>query len=165
MTIHASKGLEFPVVFVCGMSEGIFPNSRITGYDDMEEERRLAYVAFTRAEDQLYLSDAEGYTFQGDSRCPSRFVFNVDERYLKYVVPIEPERKEQFLRRIENSERLMQVENAPTITVGTRVRHPYLGDGTVQKVDHEHKCYEILFDKIGTPRSIMMTMEMEVDPE
>ncbi|MDD7641377.1 MAG: UvrD-helicase domain-containing protein [bacterium] len=162
MTIHASKGLEFPIVFVCGLSEGIFPNSRITGYDDMEEERRLAYVAFTRAEDQLFLSDAEGYTFQGESRCPSRFVFNVDERYLKYIVPIEPERKELFLKRIEGSEHFMQEEKEPTIRTGTRIRHPYLGEGTVQLVDHEHKCYEILFDKIGTPRSIMMTMELEI---
>ena len=162
MTIHASKGLEFPVVFVCGLSEGIFPNSRISGYDDMEEERRIAYVAFTRAQDQLFLSDAEGYTFQGDSRCPSRFVFNIDERYLKYVVPIEPERKELFVKRIEGSERFMQEEKEPTITVGTRVRHPYLGEGTVQFVDLEHKCYEILFDKIGTTRNIMMTMKLEL---
>ena len=165
MTIHASKGLEFPIVFVCGLSEGIFPNSRITGYDDMEEERRLAYVAFTRAEDQLFLSDAEGYTFQGESRCPSRFVFNVDERYLKYIVPIEPERKELFLKRIEGSEHFMQEEKEPMIKTGTRIRHPYLGEGTVQHVDHEHKCYEILFDKIGTPRSIMMTMALEVIEE
>jgi DNA helicase-2/ATP-dependent DNA helicase PcrA len=162
MTIHAAKGLEFPVVFVCGLSEGIFPNSRITGYDDMEEERRLAYVAFTRAEDQLFLSDSEGYTFAGEIRCPSRFVFNIDEKYLKYVVPIEPEKKEMFKKRIENSEHFLYEENEKNITVGTRVRHPYLGDGTVQLVDVEHKCYEILFDKVGTPRNIMMTMELEI---
>jgi DNA helicase-2/ATP-dependent DNA helicase PcrA len=162
MTIHAAKGLEFPVVFVCGLSEGIFPNSRITGYDDMEEERRLAYVAFTRAEEQLFLSDSEGYTFAGEIRCPSRFVFNIDEKYLKYVVPIEPEKKEMFKKRIENSEHFLHEENEKNITVGTRVRHQYLGDGTVQLVDVEHKCYEILFDKVGTPRSIMMTMELEI---
>jgi DNA helicase-2/ATP-dependent DNA helicase PcrA len=162
MTIHAAKGLEFPIVFVCGLSEGVFPNSRITGYDEMEEERRLAYVALTRAEDQLFLSDSEGYTLAGEARCPSRFIFNIDEKYLKYVVPIDPEKKEMFKKRIEGSERFLKEEKENNITAGTRVRHKYLGDGTVQLVDMEHKCYEILFDKIGTPRSIMMTMELEI---
>lgn len=162
MTIHASKGLEFPVVFVCGLSEGIFPSSRVTGFDDIEEERRLAYVAYTRAEDRLFLSDAEGMTFQGESRCPSRFVFNIDEKYVRYVVPIEEEKKAQYLKRISGSERVATLEKTNIITEGTRVRHKYLGDGTVQRVDHEHRCYEILFDKIPTPRNIMMTMELEV---
>ena len=60
MTVHAAKGLEFPAVFLCGLSEGIFPTKRANTREKMEEERRLCYVAFTRAEDRLYLSDSAG---------------------------------------------------------------------------------------------------------
>ena len=61
MTVHTAKGMEFPSVFVCGLSEGNFPSRRSSGPEDVEEERRLAYVAFTRAERNLFLSDSEGY--------------------------------------------------------------------------------------------------------
>lgn len=162
MTIHASKGLEFPIVFVCGLSEGIFPSARVAGYDDIEEERRLAYVAFTRAEDKLFLTDAEGVTFRGDTRCPSRFVFNVDEKYLRYVIPIDEELKEMYLKQIEDSERVLKEVDNPTIQEGTRVCHKHWGEGTVLSVDTEHKCYEIMFYKVGTPRSIMMTAALDV---
>lgn len=162
MTIHASKGLEFPIVFVCGLSEGVFPNSRVTGYDDIEEERRLAYVAFTRAEEKLFLTDADGFTFEGECRCPSRFVFNIDEKYLHYVVPIPEEMKKDFLKRIEDSEHIMEERENPTIKENTRVRHPYLGEGTVLSVDYEHKIYEIQFDQIQTPRNILMTINLEI---
>lgn len=60
MTVHAAKGLEFPYVFLCGMNEGVFPSRKVKDISSMEEERRLAFVAMTRAERQLYLSGAEG---------------------------------------------------------------------------------------------------------
>lgn len=162
MTIHASKGLEFPIVFVCCLSEGIFPSSRVAGYDDIEEERRLAYVAFTRAEDMLFLSDADGLTFAGDTRCPSRFVFNVDEAYLKYVTPIDEELKAQYLKQFESNEHVLKEVDNPTIKEGCRVSHKHWGEGTVLAVDTEHKCYEIQFDKMERPRSIMMSAPLEI---
>lgn len=162
MTIHASKGLEFPYVFVCGLSEGIFPSGRVSEYDDMEEERRLAYVAYTRAEEKLYLSDAEGVTFEGENRIPSRFIFNIDENFISYVNPIDDDKKTMFLSRIEGSERVMEIKKSPTITEGTRIRHKVFGDGTVIKLDFENNCYEILFDRMGTSRNIMMKMELEI---
>lgn len=69
MTIHMAKGLEFDYVFVLGLSEGIFPSFRALSESDegIEEERRLAYVAFTRAKKQLYLTDSEGFSFVTDS--------------------------------------------------------------------------------------------------
>jgi len=162
MTIHASKGLEFPNVFVCGMSEGIFPSGRTEDYDGMEEERRLAYVAITRAEERLFLSDAEGITFNGESRCPSRFIFNIDEKYVTYVREIDEEIKNQFLKRINDSEKLIKELNEPSIVEGTRVRHKHLGEGTVIGLDYEHKNYIIKFDKVATQRSIMMTAALEI---
>jgi DNA helicase-2/ATP-dependent DNA helicase PcrA len=66
MSIHMAKGLEFDYVFVTGMSENIFPSIRSIeeeGDDGIEEERRLAYVAFTRAKKRLYLTDSQGYSF------------------------------------------------------------------------------------------------------
>ena len=77
MTIHMAKGLEFDYVFVLGLSEGIFPSFRALSESDegIEEERRLAYVAFTRAKKQLYLTDSEGFSFVTDSpKISSRFV-------------------------------------------------------------------------------------------
>ena len=79
MTIHAAKGMEFPVVFLCGLSEGIFPGKRADTREKLEEERRLAYVAFTRAKDRLFLSDAAGNNYDGSVRCPSRFLFNAEK--------------------------------------------------------------------------------------
>ena len=74
MTVHAAKGLEFPYVFLCGMNEGIFPSRKVRTLPGMEEERRLAFVALTRAEKGLYLSEADGWNFDGSPRYPSRFL-------------------------------------------------------------------------------------------
>ena len=73
MTVHAAKGLEFPYVFLCGMNEGIFPSRKVRTLPGMEEERRLAFVALTRAEKGLYLSEADGWNLDGSPRYPSRF--------------------------------------------------------------------------------------------
>ena len=80
MTIHVAKGLEFPYVFVCGLSEYIFPNTRSLEERKeraLEEERRLAYVAMTRAMKELYLTESEGITRNGLKKYPSRFLFEM----------------------------------------------------------------------------------------
>ena len=77
MTMHAAKGLEYPVVFIIGMEENVFPHSRSMGDDEeMEEERRLAYVGITRAEQKLYLTSARYRTLYGRAsyNSPSRFI-------------------------------------------------------------------------------------------
>ncbi len=89
MTIHAAKGLEFPVVFVCGFEDGIFPLYRAIeeGAEELEEERRLAYVAITRAEDLLYLSNAESrYQFGSRAANPeSMFIKEISSDLLEHV--------------------------------------------------------------------------------
>ena len=91
MTIHLAKGLEFPYVYIVGMEEDIFPLAKsIQSRDELEEERRLFYVALTRAEKQAYLTYAERrYRFGNLSDTePSRFIEEIDERYLHYLTPI-----------------------------------------------------------------------------
>ena len=84
MTIHAAKGLEFPIVFLMGLNEGILPSRKTKTRAAMEEERRLAFVAMTRAKDRLYLSEAEGLGIDGYVRFPSRFLLDVDKSLLDF---------------------------------------------------------------------------------
>lgn len=87
MTIHASKGLEFDHVFICGLSEGVFPNERAMsdGKRGLEEERRLAYVAMTRAKKRLYLTDAQGFSFVlNKGQVTSRFIHEIDEEVIDH---------------------------------------------------------------------------------
>ena len=91
MTIHSAKGLEFPAVILCGMNENMFPSKKIDSQAAMEEERRLAFVAVTRAQKVLYLTEAEGNTQGFGFRFPSRFIFNIDKRHLEYLVEHDSE--------------------------------------------------------------------------
>lgn len=88
MTMHAAKGLEFPVVFIIGMEENIFPHARSIGNDEeMEEERRLAYVGITRAEERLFITCAQARTIFGRSsfNSPSRFIAEISDEILEVV--------------------------------------------------------------------------------
>ncbi|PZE19241.1 DNA helicase PcrA [Paenibacillus xerothermodurans] len=90
MTMHSAKGLEFPVVFIVGMEEGVFPHSRAANdYEELEEERRLAYVGITRAEQQLYLTCAKMRTLFGrtNMNAPSRFLKEIPEELLELASP------------------------------------------------------------------------------
>lgn len=87
-TIHSAKGLEFDVVFVIGLSEGIFPSERsmAEGAKGLEEERRLAYVAYTRAKKLLYLCESNSFSYVIQaSKVSSRFIDEIDERFIEHV--------------------------------------------------------------------------------
>jgi DNA helicase-2/ATP-dependent DNA helicase PcrA len=88
MTVHAAKGLEFPAVFIMGLEEGVFPHLRSIGEpDELEEERRLAYVAITRAQERLYLTHAWSRTLYGGTQYnpPSRFLDEIPARLVEAV--------------------------------------------------------------------------------
>ena len=85
LTLHAAKGLEFPVVFIVGMEEGLFPHSRsLFDINELEEERRLAYVGITRAKELLFLTYADRRLYFGQkiNNPPSRFLIDIPEEYL-----------------------------------------------------------------------------------
>ena len=154
MTVHTAKGLEFPYVFLCAMEEGVFPAKKTASREAMEEERRLAFVAVTRAEKGLYLSDSGGRNLDGSYRYPSRFLLDIDQKCLERRN--EPE--ERFLRRAKEEiawkEREMDVQRAPRFPAGTRVEHPVFGCGTVTEVREDEGVYLVRFDSLETERSI-----------
>ena len=162
MTVHAAKGLEFPHVFLCGMNEGIFPSRRVGTLEAMEEERRLAFVALTRAEQGLYLSESEGRNLDGSPRFPSRFLLDIDPAALCY----DRAPSESLLRSaweyIEQSAAFLPASRDEVcLPPGARVRHSVFGPGTVLDADTDRGAHIIQFDGISTPRAVSFKAKLE----
>ncbi|GHU57016.1 DNA helicase [Clostridia bacterium] len=153
MTIHSAKGMEFPIVFICGLNEEVFPSRRIRTPEDMEEERRLAYVAITRAMDKLFLSDAEGYSEDGFGKFPSRFLRDVGKDNIEHIVPLRPALEDSAKQQAELSDSLAK-NRVPLFSRNDRVSHPAFGLGTVLEVNTAELCYTIRFDNLATERAI-----------
>jgi DNA helicase II / ATP-dependent DNA helicase PcrA len=168
ITLHMVKGLEFPVVFMVGMEEGLLPHQRaldereenpsaVGAATEMAEERRLCYVGMTRAKDRLYLSCAFRRHLYGRSQpaFPSRFLTEIPQSMLsapRGSAPVAPPRqgyKERF------QERQIQAAPAPPpvqrFSSGDRVKHPAFGSGTVVKSTLTRTDEELVikFDKAG----------------
>ena len=155
MTVHTAKGLEFPYVFICGLDEGMFPSKRTSSFEAMEEERRLAFVAMTRAEKGLYLSDAEGRGLDGSFRYPSRFVFDIDRQLMDYSTELDPGLKAEAQRYISSAHnRLKGLSRQQRLNVGDRVRHDIMGNGVIEDIDEERMAYVVKFDELPTTRKI-----------
>lgn len=153
MTIHSSKGLEFPVCFVCGLTDGIFPSGRtIEERKDagLEEERRLCFVALTRAMKRLYLTESEGNAAEGSrassKKRPSRFIYEIgEENYTRIgTIPKELERK-------RGNDKIV---SASGYNVGDEVEHPIFGHGKIESADEKRGVYNIRFDKTGALKPI-----------
>lgn len=161
MTVHAAKGLEFPYVMLCGMNEGVFPSRKIKDLLGMEEERRLAFVAMTRAEKGLYLSGAEGYNFDGSPRYPSRFILDIDDELLEYdnkpADSLIADAKEYIALREKYMPENLESELLP---VGAKIRHEYLGEGSVLDIDTDKGAYLVQFDSLPTPRAISFRVKL-----
>ncbi|MCM1044203.1 MAG: UvrD-helicase domain-containing protein [Candidatus Gastranaerophilales bacterium] len=153
MTIHTAKGLEFPYVFVCGLNEGIFPTKHADTQDKLEEERRLAYVAYTRAENALFLSDAEGINYDGSFRYPSRFIFNTEKAYLNYIVELEEKLVHDSNNYIQNDEKRF-MSSSSTLEAGDTVQHSVFGKGEIVEIREDISSYVIQFEKLATTRNI-----------
>ena len=153
MTIHTAKGLEFPYVFVCGVNEGIFPSKHVDTEAMLEEERRMAYVACTRAERGLYISDAEGLNYDESFRYPSRFIFNIDREAIDYVNEL-PQRLVDDTKSYIAANEVRIYPPDTEIKVGDRVRHKVFGEGTITGIRVDIGCYVVKFDKVATERNL-----------
>lgn len=149
MTIHQSKGLEFPTVFITGLTEGAFPNHRSIRerrQDGEEEERRLMYVAVTRAKSMLYLSESEGYmNDNGALKYPSRFISEIPDVLLSVEGNPDPSLFEGTRNMVNmlNSE-LGEGDETP-MAVGTQVEHKVFGKGTIVSYDPAARSYRVKF--------------------
>lgn len=163
MTVHASKGLEFDRVFLIEMNEGVFPTRRTRTYPAMEEERRLAFVAVTRARKELILTEADGRDFDGSPRYPSRFLLDIDKNLLAFTAEPRPgliEDTRSFIRSKEYS--LRAEEHSQYLTPGTRIRHAVFGTGEIRTVIPEDRAYLIAFDALPTPRKLSVKAKLEI---
>lgn len=148
MTVHTAKGLEFSYVFVCGLNERIFPSVRVKNLEDMEEERRIAYVAYTRAKKGLFLSDAISYHANSpDLMYPSRFILNVDENLLSVGGHINADFLKEAKRYVESDEDRLHASSMDTskFQIGDFVFHPKFGKGEVLSVDNMGREFTIRF--------------------
>lgn len=162
MTVHTAKGLEFPYVFLCSMSEGIFPSKKVNTLEGMEEERRLAFVAITRAEKGLYISEAAGRNFDGSPRYPSRFILDIDRDLLHFTEAPKAgllKEAESYIQLVDSHFR--RSDDAAVFRIGDRVRHRAFGLGTIQDVDLDQSAYTIRFDDLPTERRLSLRVKME----
>lgn len=171
MTIHQAKGLEFKYIFIIGMSEGNMPHARSLSENrasGLEEERRLAYVAITRAMKKLFISDSDGNNFMTNSqRTPSQFIFEISPVHINALHP------EEKVQNIQNDRQTSPLDNLiyPDETartdfkIGEVVKHPFFGDGTIVEYDWQTEIYSIRFHRSGNilPVSTKFTKLVKAD--
>ena len=162
MTIHSAKGLEFPVVFLTGLEEGIFPNeNRKSGNDFLEEERRLCYVAITRAMKLLYITHANARYLHGSYNylMPSRFINEIPSELLDSV----KSDSYQYKKNKKISSFKSQTTNSSGLKVGQRVKHQKFGNGVVLSYEGEDdnlKLY-INFEDYGSKWLVLTYAHLE----
>ncbi|MFZ5966075.1 MAG: UvrD-helicase domain-containing protein [Bacillota bacterium] len=168
MTLHSAKGLEFPVVFMAGMEEGIFPSSRsIIEDEDVEEERRICYVGITRAREKLFLTHALIRTLYGRTMYNgvSRFIDEIDEHLLDRDKEEVKKAERQALAPapgiyrgvpLKEAARPMEVKDTASIRPGAKVAHDKFGKGTVISVKGSGDTAEltIAFDSAGIKKLV-----------
>jgi len=161
MTLHSAKGLEFPVVFLCGMEDGLFPHQRsIREPAGLEEERRLCYVGMTRAMRQLYLTYAEQRRLHGSDSfaLPSRFIAEIPREFIEEIRP-----QIQIARPAFRHPR--QEEPAPGgLRLGQRVRHGKFGEGVVMGCEGhgQHARVQVNFESAGAKWLVVAYARLEL---
>ncbi len=154
MTIHISKGLEFPYVFLCGFTEGVLPSAmslKDRRKRALEEERRLTYVAITRAEKRFYMTESEGFNYtNGLNKYPSRFLFEIsDEFYIR-----KGELSKDIIEEAKQNLNKNEVDNIIVFKIGDQVFHDIWKKGIVKEVDVDKNQYLIDFIEIGKQKPI-----------
>ena len=162
MTLHSAKGLEFPVVFLAGMEDGLFPHQRsVTDLAGLEEERRLCYVGATRAMRQLYITYAEQRRLYGVDQYgqPSRFINELPSELIEEIRPRVQVSRPVFVRRSSLDE-----SPAPAMRMGSRVRHSKFGDGVVLNFEGNgpHTRIQVNFERQGTKWLMLSYANLEM---
>jgi DNA helicase-2/ATP-dependent DNA helicase PcrA len=156
MTMHSAKGLEFPLVFMCGMEDGLFPHQRsIADTSGLEEERRLCYVGITRAMQSLYITHAEQRRLHGMDNFaqPSRFISEIPTEHVEEIRPrVQVARPMRVSRPSHQSSAAAGISNELGIRLGQRVHHKKFGDGVILNYEGQgaHARVEVNFETAGT---------------
>ena len=181
MTMHSAKGLEFPIVFLAGMEEGVFPSYRSIGEEsEMEEERRLCYVGITRAREKLFLTFTKSRTLFGNTTYnrQSRFIDEIPEDLLKHISEngdlIKSDVRKSVTNQISADEWKQRTAsfikatelNTDELVAGTRVLHKKFGAGTITAREPEGSDFklEIDFDQFGMKRLLASYAKLKSAP-
>jgi DNA helicase-2/ATP-dependent DNA helicase PcrA len=154
MTLHSAKGLEFPLVFIVGLEEGLFPSQRSLDEDGkLEEERRLCYVGITRAREQLVLTSAEHRRLYGQDMypTPSRFISEIPQHLLHEV------RAKSGVSQPLYTPRSAQTASVNGLHIGQRVTHGKFGEGVITNLEGggAHARVEVNFEYAGSKWLVM----------
>ncbi len=162
MTLHSAKGLEFSLLFLCGMEDGLFPHQRsLNDADGLEEERRLCYVGLTRAREELYLSYAEQRRIHGmdNYTTPSRFIREIPPDLMEEVRPSFAAGRQAYRRGAAALE-----PESGGVQLGQRVRHRRFGDGIVLNSEGSgaHARVQVNFERAGTKWLVLAYANLEL---
>ena len=168
MTLHSAKGLEFPLVFLAGMEDGLFPHQRsATDPEGLEEERRLCYVGLTRAMRTLYISHAEQRRLHGSDSfsLPSRFIREIPEECVEAIRPkVRVSLAAQSRPRRERAGAMAEAAAESALHLGQRVHHRKFGDGVVLNCEGHgpHARVEVNFETAGTKWLVLAYAGLEL---
>jgi len=183
MTLHISKGLEFPNVFIVGLEEGLFPSFQsmeASEPEKMEEERRLAYVGMTRAKENLYLTYAKQRKIWGQEKhfMPSPFIREIPEKYTQFKGSYRrPSFVDRYNSKPKNNssiefdampsydeERVYDPDNEEGFVKGMQVKHPTFGVGAIYKVEGsgETQKVSVMFNDRNTRKFVVKYARLEI---
>jgi DNA helicase-2/ATP-dependent DNA helicase PcrA len=161
MTLHTSKGLEYPAVFITGMEEGLFPHMRTQDSSrEIEEERRLCYVGMTRARHLLYLTNALSRELYGNRQdtVPSRFLGEIDQNVIRRIAPedapagiLRPPSREPYIDYTDSQLPDAELGTPTDLRVGAKIYHPTFGRGVIKRREGRGDAAKvwIAFDRGG----------------
>jgi DNA helicase-2/ATP-dependent DNA helicase PcrA len=168
MTMHSAKGLEFPLVFMCGMEDGLFPHQRsLADPQGLEEERRLCYVGITRAMQSLYITHAEQRRLHGMDNFSqaSRFIAEIPDDYVEEIRPrVQVARPMYSSRPAQRQRSATRSDNELGIRLGQQVRHKKFGDGVILNYEGQgaHARVEVNFENAGTKWLVLSYANLEL---
>src|SRR5690606_3765696 len=173
MTLHSAKGLEFPLVFMAGVEEGLFPHKMSADDPDrLEEERRLCYVGITRAMEKLFISYAETRRLYGNEtfNAVSRFVKEIPEECIEEVRlkaavtrPVSFQRTSQPATQKSTRQPMYDTGEGTGFRLGQRVRHAMFGEGVILQFEGSgpNAVIEVNFKDTGSKRLVMQYAKLE----